>query len=105
MKVMTVLLHLHVMILNCYFHYTFPLAQHMSIFQVKCLSFSGITFHGQALLPYYSAHFLHIPKNKTTMEMAPTQSPKIQVILCVTLGFGHGVNETLRSFGILCCKD
>jgi hypothetical protein len=39
------------------------------------------------------------------MDMAPKQSPKIQVMLCVTLGFSHGVNETLRSFGILCSKE
>jgi hypothetical protein len=34
-----------------------------------------------------------------TMETAPKQSPKIQVVLCITLGFSHGVNEVCTLFG------
>jgi len=40
-----------------------------------------------------------------TMETAPKQSPKIQVVLCITLGFSHGVNETCALLGFHAAKN
>jgi hypothetical protein len=40
-----------------------------------------------------------------TMEMAPKQSPKIQVVVCVTLGFSYGVNYTCGLLGFYAAKN
>ena len=40
-----------------------------------------------------------------TMETTPKPSPKIQVVLCVTLGFSHGVNENCALLGFYAAKN
>jgi hypothetical protein len=40
-----------------------------------------------------------------TIETTPKQSPKIHVVLCITLGFSHGVNETCTLLGFYAAKN
>jgi hypothetical protein len=40
-----------------------------------------------------------------TLETAPKQSPKIQVVLCINLGFHQGVNYTCSLLGFYAANN